>query len=137
MTNQEHITLFLSILIGFLVYGLLILKKSLKEHNLKLQEQLDKHKIETRKEFERIRFTEKPICKVGDIYNKKFVVTKAKYVEYDSYIDCNCQPLFLLQITNEYELLDLETKEQIHFRSNYLMQKFMKENNLKITKIGK
>lgn len=137
MTIQENIILFLSILIVFLVYGLLILKKSLITHNLKLQEQLDIHKTETRKEFERIRFTEKPICKVGDVYSKKFVVTKAKYIEYNNTQHPNLQPMFLLQITNEYELLNLETKEIINFHSNFHLNKFIKDNNLKITKIGK
>ena len=42
MTIQEDIILFLSILVGFLVYGFYILKKSLYNHNIKLKEELDK-----------------------------------------------------------------------------------------------
>jgi hypothetical protein len=129
--------MFLSILCAGLVFCILILRKILLNHNVKLQQEIDNLKIETKKEFERIRFTEKPICKVGDVYSKKFVVTKAKYVEYDSYKSCNVPPVFLLQITNEYELLNLETKETLHFRSNFFINKFIKDNNLKITKIGK
>lgn len=137
MTNQEHIILILSILCGILVYYILFLYKKCKEFYEYTTKELSEQKNHFRKEFERVRFTEKPICKVGDIYSKKFVVTKAKYVEYDSYKDCDFQPLFLLQITNEYELLNLETKETTCFRSNFFMQKFIKDNDLKITKIGK
>lgn len=132
MTIQEDIILFLSILVGFLIYGFYILKKSLYNHNIKLKEELDNFKVYTRKEFERIRFTKKPICKVGDVYNKRFVVTKAKYIEYPNYKDSNHQPLFLLTITNEYELLDLDSKQSIHFRSNSLIKKFLKDNNLNL-----
>lgn len=137
LRTHEILYLFLCTVIGVLIFFVLALRKAIFNHNVRLQEEINNFKTETRKEFERIRFTEKPICKVGDVYSKKFVVTKAKYVEYDSYKDCNFQPLFLLQITNEYELLNLETKETTHFRSNFFMQKFIKDNDLKITKIGK
>lgn len=130
MTTQEHIILFLSILVGCLVYGILILKKSLYHHNIKLQESFDNFKIETRKEFERIRFTEKPICKVGDIYSKKFVVTKAKYIETENNRSLNMHPLSLLHMRHEYELLNLETKEIIHFNYNLFLSKFIKDNDL-------
>ena len=136
MTNQEHIILILSILCGILAYYILFLYKKCKEFYEYTTKELSEQKNHFRKEFERVRFTEKPICKVGDIYSKKFVVTKAKYVEYPNVLHPNLQQIFLLQITNEYELLNLETKETTHFRSNYFMQKFIKDNDLKITKIG-
>ena len=125
MRIQEDIIIFLSILVGFLVFGLLILKKSLYNHNVRLQEELNDFKIETKKEFERVRFTEKPICKVGDVYNKRYVVTKAKYKETNSHVSWS-----ILDIVYEYELLDLEIKKPIIFRSNSYMEKFIKDNNL-------
>lgn len=137
MTTQQYISLFLSIIIGFLCYGLLILKKSLYNHNIKLKEELDNFKIYTRKEIERIRFTEKPICKVGDVYNNHFVVTKVKYSEYENYRSDNLHPSSILHIGYEYELLDLKTSKYHTFPYFCDFNVFLKSNNLKLTKIGK
>lgn len=130
MTIQEDIILFLSILVGFLVYGFYILKKSLYNHNLKLNEELKKLKTETKKEFERIRFNGKPICKAGDTYSKKFIVTKVKYFEKLNHFSDQFTPLQLLYMTYEYEVLNLNTKELLYF--NYMLdfEKFIVINNL-------
>lgn len=130
MTIQEDIILFLSILVGFLIYGFYILKKSLYNHNIKLKEELDDFKIYTRKEFERIRFNGKPICKVGDTYSKKFIVTKVKYFEELNRFSDQFIPLQLLYMTYEYEVLNLNTKELLYF--NYMLdfKKFIEINNL-------
>lgn len=132
MTIQEDIILFLSILVGFLIYEFYILRKSLYNHNIKLKEELDNFKIYTRKEIERIHFTEKPICKVGDVYSKKFVVTKAKYTETENNHSLNLHPFFLLHMRHQYELLNLDTKEMIFFDSNLYLSKFIKDNNLNL-----
>lgn len=130
MTTQEHIILFLSIAIGFLIYGLLILKKSLYNHNIKLQECFDNFKIETRKEFERIRFTEKPICKVGDVYSKQFLVTKSKYNETINIQHPNLVNFNLLSIGYNYEIFNMKDSTFLDFHSSYGLKKFLKDNNL-------
>lgn len=137
MTTQEHIILLLSILIGLLVYGLFFTKKYLYNHIERLEEQLDNHKIETKKELQKIRFIENPICKIGDVYNKNIVVTKSNYFERIVSDNIHMYGNPILDMGYEYELLNLDTKETTNFRSNYLMQKFIKDNDLKITKIGK
>lgn len=130
MTTQEHIILFLSILVGFLVYGILILKKSLYNHNIKIKESIDNLKTETRKEFERVRFTEKPICKVGDIYGNQFLVTRVKYNEYVNVQHPNLVNFNLLTIGYNYEIFNMKNSEFLHFNSSHELKKFIKDNNL-------
>jgi hypothetical protein len=130
MTIQEDIILLLSILIGFLVFGFYILKKSLYNHNLKLQKELNNFKIETKKEFERVRFTEKPICKVGDIYSKQFLVTKSKYNETVNIQHPNLINFSLLSIGHNYEIFNMKDSTFLDFNSSYGLKKFLKDNNL-------
>ena len=134
MITQEQIITFLCILIFFLSFGLYILKKSLYNHNLKLQEELRNYKIETKKEFERIRFTEKPICKVADSYNGNFLVTRVKYKEEEKYqyIGLLHQQQYgtLLNIGYEYEIFNIKTSEFTHFNWFIDFKKFLEVNNL-------
>lgn len=130
MTIQEDIILFLSILFGCLVFGLLILKKSLHNHNIRLQESFDNFKIETKKEFERIRFTEKPICSVGTKYGKDIIVTKVKYDEYPYLNIHQSQSNRLLNMGYDYEILNLKTKQISVFNGNTEFSRFLKWNNL-------
>ncbi len=127
MTTQEHIILFEAIVIGMLTFILLVLRKSLYNHNVKLQEELTEFKKETKYEFDRVRFTEKRICDVGTVYGENFVVTSAKYFE------SKTSPSFHLYMNYTYELLNLKTKEVLIFKSNSVLAQFLKENDLSIS----
>ncbi len=130
MTTQQHIILLLSIIIGFLVLGLLILKKSLYNHNVKLQEELNDLRIETAKDFERVRFTEKPICDIGTKYGDKLIVIMAKRFERQNIMHPPTKSGILLG--HEYNILNLVTKGTTYFGSNMSFSTFLKENNLSI-----